>query len=622
MGLDTKVFEELLKRRGSSAPMILAAVLATALTTSQIDAVLAHAHAAAGGRNLDRFVFSRQAGNAVQGGAPLPFVTDADLRTGYFRQQLTVGPATILQGYDGAEWSMQNGALSIVSLPSFVADAVTQAYLNSNAFLRADKRKTIVSGRKATIDKSAVDVLHVTPAGGSPADLYFDGTTYRLVRVVAYQAGGVDTTTYSNFQSIQGVPTAMKSVEVNPSGTKTSVTLTSVRYATRPNLAALARPPFVYRGNLTTTVSVPFQSDEVGATDHLVVPVTLGTGQATMIFDSGGANFLVDTAAQRLGLKSAGDFAIGGVGSKEQMSQMAAVPIVDFGGAKLEHQNFVVTPLLYPLVHPRKGMVIDGLIGYEYLANYRVSVRYADGRIDIAPFDAPPPSGGVTLPLLSDGGHAYVKARVDGVSGYYLLDTGNGGGVDLNGPFVEEHHLFANGGVKYVSPGGVGGAVQTTETAAKTFELAGVTFKNVPVAIVRSRAGAFATHGVAGNLGARILSRFTVIFDYKAQTVTFIPNAGESEGFSPDRTGLSLNQSGPSAFEVLAVVPNSPAAAAGIAAGDKITGVNDTAVSSGLGLGDLRKFTRGEAPFTLTFERDSQSRTVTITPRSMLPAPQ
>ena len=60
-----------------------------------------------------------QSGSFVQnGGPPNSFEGVVDLRNGYSRIQLVVGPATFLQGYDGTQWDQQNGVLAIVSLPS------------------------------------------------------------------------------------------------------------------------------------------------------------------------------------------------------------------------------------------------------------------------------------------------------------------------------------------------------------------------------------------------------------------------------------------------------------------------------------------------------------------------
>jgi Aspartyl protease/PDZ domain len=595
----------------------------SAADSALIDRILSAAHAAAGGAQLDAYAMLTEAGSLVQNGGPASaFKQVTDLRSGYTRAQLSVGPATYLQGYDGTDWSEVNGSLSIVSLPTFVADAVTQAYLSSNAYFRPDQRSTILSAQETTADGERAYLLRVEPAGGSPADLYFDAANYRLVKVVAHTADGTDTTTNSDFQPVQGVPVPMRSVEVDARGTTTTVTATSIAFAAASDPAALARPRYVSQGTLAVPTSVPFVSDALGGLGHIVVPVTLNGKRTSLIFDSGGSNLLVPTAVTRLGLTASGAMASGGAGAKGQMSAFARVESLDLGGARLANQNFTVTPLAYALLHNRKNVGVEGLVGYEYLANFRIVVQYARHLLDVMPFDSPSPSGGVTLPFKSDGQHAYVLAALDGISGYYILDTGNGGGIALNLPFVQEHHLFSGGGVTYVSPGGIGGGYHEVHAAAKSFEFAGRTFYDVPVVIPQVAAGFFATRGVAGNLGSAFLSRFTLAFDYKAQTVTLIPNRDVSMAFRSDRTGLSLNQDDAGAFVVRGVVAGSPAAGAGVESGDRITAFGRNAVSSGFGLGDLRPFLSGNKPFTLTIVRDGATRTVTIVPRAMLPAPQ
>jgi hypothetical protein len=614
-----RVFRSILLALCATVCANAAAPASTGLGPAQIDNVLNSAHAAAGGAALDAFGATSASGTFSQnGGAPASFDGVTDLRDGYSKSRVVIGPATLEQGYDGTEWTYSNGALSIVSLPSFVADAVTGAYLSSNAYLRADQRGTVTSGRSDVLDGRPAYVLHVQPVGGNPADLYFDAATYRLVKTVAQTAQGADTVVDSDYQTVQGVPIAMRSVETDPSGTTTVTTTTHVQLSTALPSGALARPPYISRGRISGRVSVPFRSSLVGRVGHIVVPVMLDGKMATLVFDSGGGNFLVPSAATRLGLKTSGAMATGGAGTTEQMSGFAPVNVVNFGGARLMQQNFLVTPLGFALLHPRMGVAPEGLIGYEYLANFRVIVRYADRRLDVEPFGAAPPPGGVTLPFVSDSRHAYVKATIDGVDGYYLLDTGNAGGLVLNAPFVAENHLFPNGGITYESPGGVGGGFSVIAAMAKSFSLAGVTFSDVPITIPQVTSGFFATRGVAGNLGAGILSRYTLVFDFRAQTVTFIPNRDVNRPFLVDRAGLSLNQSGPSAFEVRQVVPHSAAAEAGIVAGDRIVAFDGKLVKSGYGTGDLSPLLVGTRPFTLTIERGGSTTTVRITPHALI----
>jgi S1-C subfamily serine protease len=138
----------------------------------------------------------------------------------------------------------------------------------------------------------------------------------------------------------------------------------------------------------------------------------------------------------------------------------------------------------------------------------------------------------------------------------------------------------------------------------------------------KTTAGSFAARGIAGNFGARILSHFTIVFDYHAQTVTFTPNATVGQPLERDRSGWSLTQNHADAFDVLDVVPQGPAATAGVATGDRIVAFNGTPISSGLGLGDLVPATTGLTPYSITIERAGVRKTVTIAPRDILPAPQ
>jgi len=78
----------------------------------------------------------------------------------------------------------------------------------------------------------------------------------------------------------------------------------------------------------------------------------------------------------------------------------------------------------------------------------------------------------------------------------------------------------------------------------------------------------------AGNLGAGILTRFRVIFDYAHDCLWLEPRPGtDILPFERNRSGL-LTDRREGALEVLFVAPGSPAEAAGWKTGERITAVD------------------------------------------------
>jgi hypothetical protein len=237
-----------------------------------------------------------------------------------------------------------------------------------------------------------------------------------------------------------------------------------------------------------------------------------------------------------------------------------------------------------------------------------------------APFAAPATAGrAAVLPVLSDGQHAYVRAAIDGVSGIFLLDTGDSGDVTVFRRFADAHGLFRGKGLPYLAVGGIGGHLPLQRYRAASFTLGGATVPSPPVTVSDASAGSFASRSVAGNIGLRVISRYDITFDLRAKRVLLVPNARFSAPFLVDRSGLSLNQPSPAVFSVLSVVPGSPAATAGLQPGATIVALNGTRIGAAhLGLDDAQPFTTGTKPYTLTVRESGGDRVVTIRPRDLL----
>jgi C-terminal processing protease CtpA/Prc len=120
-------------------------------------------------------------------------------------------------------------------------------------------------------------------------------------------------------------------------------------------------------------------------------------------------------------------------------------------------------------------------------------------------------------------------------------------------------------------------------------------------------------------VGAGVLKRFNITFDYGNQRLIFERNATDARRDSYDRAGLWLKLAG-EGFEVIDVVAGGPSAEAGLAVGDTIVAVDGTPARE-LALPRLRDRFRTEAPGTavkLLLLRADAQREVTLVLRDLV----
>lgn len=289
------------------------------------------------------------------------------------------------------------------------------------------------------------------------------------------------------------------------------------------------------------------------------------------------------------------------------------------GAAQLRDQTAIVASLPFVARHPGAALNLDGLVGYEFLSQFRTAIDYTTRTITFSPFSSSVSPTGVTLPIFSDGHSIFVNAAIDGVNGLFRVDTGDADGVSVFRQFADDHKLFQSGGLAYVHAGGVGGAVPYRLFRGRLFSIGGINLRAPLVERSETNVGSFASRSIAGNIGADILGRFRLIFDYQARTLTFVPNMTIGRPFPSDRTGLSLTQDVPKEFTVLAVSVGSPAEAAGVRANDKIVAMNGRSVAEQhLGLYDIHPQMLTDNALSLRIRRADQLIEVVIRPRKLI----
>jgi hypothetical protein len=547
-----------------------------------------------------------------------------DFSNGYSITHLAVGPLVLDAGYDGEAWTALNGSTTVNNLPGQQAENITTVYLGRNEWASSTPGAAIADAGTASDGGRSYRRVRIVPSGGVPVTMWFDTSTHLLGRTDFESDGGTVIDHYSDYRSVAGLQVAFRDVTQRPDGT--IITTAAATAAIRPlPSGALARTPPVERGSIMAGASaqVPFRLS-YGETGNIVLPVSLANrAPVQMVFDTGGRNVLTPQGARALGFGGSGGLDIGGVGSAAERAGIANVGTVAAGSATLTGQQALILPLPYGLSVLFPGESVDGLIGFEMLSNFQTTIDYAKQTITFASFadPLPPPTNAVVLHLLSNGSTPYVEAEIDGVKGLFEMDTGNAGNIVIFKSFADAHGLFRNAKtLTYVSAGGVGGLLSYQSLRAQSLTLAGATMQAPVVELTDQQAGAFSSRTVAGNIGAEVLRRFTIALNYRDATGAFAPNAHLGDPFRTDRTGLSLSRVA-NGYDVLAVTPGTPAAAAGLRQGDRIVAVDGTPVVS-ISAARMYQFTSNPSVQTIQFSVVRKGATapveVTIKPRTLL----
>jgi len=281
-------------------------------------------------------------------------------------------------------------------------------------------------------------------------------------------------------------------------------------------------------------------------------------------------------------------------------------------------------PLLHVLPLPGAGGVlgvaVDGILGAELFRRLVVRIDYERETLTLLrPPVEPGADWGERLALTFYAHIPCIEAELDGRAAKYLLDTGNSGAVLL--------HAWPDGtsregaSVATTVGWGVGGAIVGRLARGGSLRLGGHRIDAPALRVLEDGDPARGAPGLAGNIGAAILSRFDVTLDYGRNAAWLAPNARFGAPFHVDRSGLRIH-AGDGAFDVVAVMAGSPAAQAGLRAGDRIVEV-DGAAAGGIALHAQRRAWQESAPGTrvaLRVERAGAAFDAGFALRDLIPA--
>jgi PDZ domain len=241
------------------------------------------------------------------------------------------------------------------------------------------------------------------------------------------------------------------------------------------------------------------------------------------------------------------------------------------------------------------GRTIDGIVGYELLEQYVVTVDYAAH--ELAFYDpAHAPTGGDAIPITLGEHQALADVVLhDGanaVAATLNVDTTNPAGVELTTQFVADHRLLAG--------------------APKLARLTAIRIGSVTLGplVIETRAS-------AGTLGAGLLQQFAVTFDYPHHRLLLVGRE-HPPALAADRSGLVIATFAGdlTRCEVIAVAPGSPAANSGIEVGEEIAAINGVPFAE-IGLAALWSLLRQQGTVRLTIRHAGSERVVAVALRPL-----
>jgi PDZ domain/Aspartyl protease len=305
-----------------------------------------------------------------------------------------------------------------------------------------------------------------------------------------------------------------------------------------------------------------------------------------VILDSGSSVSIVSPPlAETLGLTSTHSTEATGIGEgSDQTIHFVDDCELKWGGPErqlsLSHQKIAVLPIDY--VSAQVGKRVDAFFGSNLLLHYAVSVDYERQRVTFSLSNSGL-SVGTAIPIQRMSDTPFIEASIEGTGGkrvtaLFLLDSGTSGAMILNRKFLDAHpDLIASADfVESPAVTAVGGVIRSKRVRVKKVGLGPFLVSGVVATVPDVSAGILSNASIAGFIGAGILKRFTVTWDYAGKRMILSPNRTFGDHFETDASGLHLVSPGPQ-YQTVAidsVLPGSPAAQAGLEPGDEILAVD------------------------------------------------
>ncbi len=487
-------------------------------------------------------------GTVSEGGLSGPFSRTVEIGSGRSIERADFGVFAKGQGYDGElAWS-QDVSGATHDLDSGFARALAK----SEAWLAA---------RQGCSGKTAA----------APMEIHDDPRTGLPDRAVLQYAESHVIHHYADWRDVGGGRmVAFRQTDEDPEDEETTeYRIDHAEFAQSAAPGRFARPAFPADVHLPAglqSTTIRYEDDH---RTRIFVPITLnGAGPFIFEIDAGGHFILAPETAKALGLSARGSLSNTGAGEAVTKAGYVRVDELRVGDATIDNLPAKILPLSAKANDRGALPPRAGILGLEFFERFTIAFDRRTKTMTVTPRGEPYPAPkGVPLPLIFTEDAALVAGRFEGVSGDFMLDTGNAGATIIEQFWAESNGL--TGALAAGVPIADGVTASHGEIALGPYKLPGE-LVNYYGAVAR---GSEYSRAVAGVLGEPLLSRFDATYDYARKLVWLDPVVGMGPLPFP-RAGLVLSKTPGGPFSVSRVLDASPAAEAGLKTGDIVEAID------------------------------------------------
>jgi hypothetical protein len=282
------------------------------------------------------------------------------------------------------------------------------------------------------------------------------------------------------------------------------------------------------------------------------------------------------------------------------------------GGIEGHGINLLVLPEGLVSYSHMFGKPVYGIIGYELFGRFGVEINYLQEYIQIwDPFDMRKFRRWERHPIEIKQGKPYIEATLIDQHGdshveEWLIDTGASMAISL---FDDELNV-PDPSIDSFLGKGLSGNVYGKLSRIPALRIGPYELEEVIAGFPEVEALGLSPEQLDwyGNIGAEVISRFRIVFDYPHRQIIFKKTWGFKRPFEYNLSGLELITMGThyNTFVISYVRPESPAAKVGLKVNDEIISINGNAAQS-LGIEDIYDhLTRHEKTIFIKIKRGSQ----------------